>query len=176
MACISKIASAISFDCDNGFVGFTSALIINKSDITSYAVAASNGSVTSVTLAEGATAYKVDTVKKSLTAGYTLKQNENAPNGLTHTATITVFNKTLEGRALVNALTNASVVLMTLAPDGLCRVWGLFYGMTSTAIEHNSHENGGYVTATVATPEKTLGEMHLAVSRSVYDNLYAEAR
>ena len=41
MACISKLASAIAYDCDSGMTGFASAVIINKSDIAGYVVESS---------------------------------------------------------------------------------------------------------------------------------------
>ena len=37
MACISKISSAIAYDCDTGGTGLVSALLINKEDIVSIA-------------------------------------------------------------------------------------------------------------------------------------------
>ena len=33
MACISKLANAIAYDCDTGATGLVSAIIINKADI-----------------------------------------------------------------------------------------------------------------------------------------------
>ena len=36
MACISKLANAIAYNCDSGAAGLASAIIINKSDIASF--------------------------------------------------------------------------------------------------------------------------------------------
>ena len=87
MACISKLASAIAYDCDTGATGLTNALIINKADIASFAVDA-NAAVQSLVLTPGAVAYKVDTVKRSLVASSALKVNDGAPNAYTHTVTM----------------------------------------------------------------------------------------
>ena len=50
MACISKLANAIAYDCDSGATGLVSALIINKADIASFTVTA-GGTVSALTLA-----------------------------------------------------------------------------------------------------------------------------
>ena len=67
MACISKISSAIGYDCDAGGTGLISALLINKEDIASIVFESTNPAfVTTITLKEGASAYKIDTVNKFL--------------------------------------------------------------------------------------------------------------
>ena len=38
MACISKLARAIPYNCDSGATGLNSAIIINKADIVSFSV------------------------------------------------------------------------------------------------------------------------------------------
>ena len=73
MACISKIGWAIEYDCQNGYASIDSALIINRADIQTSTVV--NFVVTALTLKAGATAFKVDTVKKSVTAVETLRVN-----------------------------------------------------------------------------------------------------
>ena len=50
MACISKLASAIAYDCDTGATGLVSAIIINKADIASFTVDTRTASVSGVTL------------------------------------------------------------------------------------------------------------------------------
>ena len=89
MACISKLANAIAYDCDSGATGLVSAIIINKADIKSYTLDA-NVKVVGLTLATGTSAYKVDTVKRSTTASTALKINEGAPNAYTHSVTLTI--------------------------------------------------------------------------------------
>lgn len=177
MACISKLANAITYDCDTGATGLVSALIINKADIESYVVEGSSMTVSGFTLVPGAKAYKIDTVKRSLVLSSALKVNEGAPNAYSHSATI-VATEILDakGRGLMSALNNGSFVIMaktnTLAAP---RIYGLYYGMSATAVDNNSHENGNWVTYTLETPENVIGEDPVAITVEGYDTLYAAA-
>ena len=177
MACISKLASAITYDCDTGATGLVSALIINKADIASYVVESGTMTVSGISLVPGAKAYKIDTVKRSLVTSSTLKVNEGAPNAYSHSATI-VYTGILDaaGRRDMAAFTNGSFVIMTKTNTlAAPRVYGLYYGMSATAVEQNSHENGNWVTCTLETPENVIGEDLAAVSVADYDALYAAA-
>lgn len=177
MACISKLASAIAYDCDTGATGLVSAIIINKADIASYTVEGSSMTVSGFTLATGAKAYRIDTVKRSLVLSSALKVNEGAPNAYSHSATI-VYTGVVDarGRGLVTALTNGSFVIMaktdTLAAP---RIYGLYYGLSATAVDNNSHENGNWTTITLETPENVIGEDTVAITVGGYDDLYAAA-
>lgn len=186
MACISKISSAITYDCDTGGTGLLSALLINKEDISSFTIdSASNSIVSALTLKEGATAYRVDTVKRTVTTTEALKINEGAPNAFTHSATVVVTTPVASAlfKNLINPMTNGSFVLLTkdLKPSAsgftydVARPLGLYFGMSATAIDRNSHENGGWYTITMATPERVIGEDALSLSTPLYDGLYAAA-
>lgn len=177
MACISKLANAIAYDCDSGATGLVSALIINKSDIVGFTVDSSNMLVTGVTLASGAKAYKIDTVKRSLVLSSALKVNDGAPNAYSHSATVVLTEVlTNNGRSSMSAFTNGSFVVIakgpTVAPP---RVYGMYYGMSATAVENNSHENGNWITITLETPENVIGEDILAMPDVNYNALYAAA-
>lgn len=177
MACISKLASAIAYDCDTGATGLVSAIIINKADIASFTLEGSTMTVSGFTLAPGAKAYKIDTVKRSLVLSSALKVNEGAPNAYSHSATI-VHTGILDarGRGAMSALTNGHFVIMaktdTLAAP---RIFGLYYGMSATSVEQSSHENGNWVTYTLETPENVIGEDPVAITVDGYDALYAAA-
>ena len=186
MACLSKIQSAITYDCDNGNVGLISALLINKEDIASIAFDPTNSAqVNTITLKEGASAYKIDTVKRTLVATESLKVNEGAPNAYTHTATVVVTGPGVPSffRDLANPAANGSFVVLTRTgiplgtslAVGICRPYGLYYGMAATSIERSSHENGGWYTITMATPERVIGEDALFIPGNIYDALYSAA-
>lgn len=184
MACLSKIQSAITYNCDGGNVGLLSALLINKEDIASFAFSEGSTSfVDSITLKEGAKAYKIDTVKKSLVITESLKVNEGAPNAFTHsvTTTVTATQNSSLYRDLINPSANGSFVVLALglaAPgqtDNPVRVYGLYYGMSATAIDRSSHENGGWFTITMSTPERVIGEDTLSLMSSMYSTLYNAA-
>ena len=177
MACITKLANAIAYDCDSGSTGLVSAIIINKADIAGFSLDNGTMTVSGVTLAAGAKAYKIDTVKRSLVLSTALKVNEGAPNAYSHSATL-VYTGILDaaGRKLVTALTNGSFVIVaktaTLAAP---RIYGLYYGLSATAIDNNSHENGNWTTFTLETPENVIGEDSVAMAVADYDALYNAA-
>ena len=177
MACISKLASAITYDCDTGATGLVSAIIINKADIASFTLG-SSGLVTGITLAAGAKAYKIDTVKRSLVITSALKVNEGAPNAFTHTATLTsMLSPVTAGHFdFSSAMSNGSFVILYV-PAGTIHasVAGLYYGMSATAFDRSSHDNGSWSTVTLETPENVIGEDNLIMAASIYNALYAAA-
>lgn len=177
MACITKLANAIAYDCDSGATGLVSAIIINKADIASFTLN-SAGSVTALTLVSGAKAYKIDTVKRSLVLSTALKVNEGAPNAFTHTATLTDMTPITLGAHfnISSAMSNGSFAILAKAagtPNSAVR--GLYYGMSATAFDQNSHENGSWTTITLETPENVIGEDNLSMASAIYDALYAAA-
>ena len=177
MACISKLASAIAYDCDTGATGIESAFIINKADIASYTVSPTTGVVTEFTMVSGAKAYKIDTVKRSLVVSASLKVNDGAPNAYSHSANIIqtgVYDDS--ARLALDAFANGSfVVAAKWSNQGARRVYGLYYGMSATGVENNSHDNGGWTTITLETPENVIGEDTLRLADAVYDGLLEAA-
>lgn len=177
MACISKLANAIAYDCNSGATGLVSALIINKADIASFTVDSGSASVSGLTLVSGATPYKIDTVKRSLVLSSALKVNEGAPNAYSHSATM-IYSGRLDtpGRKAMSAFSNGSFVIIAKVPTiASPYVYGLYYGMSATAAEQNSHDNGAWVTYTFETPENVIGEDFLAIPAEEYDTLYGAA-
>lgn len=177
MACITKLANAIAYDCDSGATGIGSAIIINKADIVSFNMGA-NGAVLAINLAAGAKAYKVDAVKRSLVVTSTLKVNEGAPNAFTHTATLTDMTNATSGIHFnfSSAMSNGSFVIV-YKPVGTPRaaVSGLYYGMSATAFDQSSHDNGSWTTVTIETPENVIGEDNLSMAGDTYEAMYAAA-
>ena len=178
MACISKLAGGFAYDCDTGATGIENAFIVNKEDIASFTLDPTATTIVSaLALAAGAKAYKIDTVKRSLVVSSTLKVNEGAPNAYAHSASLTVTraaDSTL--RAIRAALTNGSFVVLAARPGVAgAYVYGLYYGLSATASESSSHDNGGWTTATLETPENVIGEDNILAIATVYDALYAAA-
>ena len=79
-------------------------------------------------------------------------------------------------RAQRAALTNGSFVILAARPgvEG-AYVYGLYYGLSATATDYNSHDNGGWTTVTLETPENVIGEDNLAVFEPLYRPLYDAA-
>lgn len=176
MACISKIANAIVYDCDTGGTGLVSALIINKADIARFSVVADTAAVDTLTLVSGAKAYKIDTVKRSLVTSSALKINDGAPNAYAQTANIIMTtSESSATRQVVAALTNGSYVVLTKDVKGITQCFGLYYGLSATGADRSSHDNGGWFSFTLSTPENVIGEDILYVMPSVYDSLYEAA-
>lgn len=179
MACITKLANAIAYDCDTGATGLTSALIINKADIASFSIS-TTGSVLTLALAAGAKAYKVDTVKRTTTVSSALKINDGAPNAFTHSATLTIMGLVgLESvYATDAALSNGSFVVLAKRNPPMasqCAAYGLYYGMSVTAYDRHSHDNAGWGYVTMSTPENVIGEDNLVLPTALYDSLYETA-
>lgn len=176
MACISKLANAIAYDCDRGATGLVSAIIINKADIESFQVDAA-GKVPALSLAGGAKAYKIDTVKRSLVLSTALKVNDGAPNAFTHSATLIYTGSSSDEvfTSISRALSNGSFVILAQPVGGNVNVYGLYYGMSATAFDQNSHENGAWSTVTIGTPENVIGEDNIIMSKDTYNALYAAA-
>lgn len=177
MACISKLARSINYDCDSGATGLNSALIINKADISGFSIDSSTMMVQKLTLVAGAKAYVIDTVKRSLVVSSALKVNEGAPNAYSYSASIVVTRvHDSPWRTTMQAFSNGSFVIIVRPADGSYpRVYGLYYGLSATAAGDNTHENGAWATITLETPENTIGEDHLAMDKTEYGTLYAAA-
>lgn len=177
MACITKLASAIAYNCDSGATGIESAFIINKADIESYRVTSDTGVVSTLTLVSGATPFKIDTVKRSLVVSSSLKINDGAPNAYSHSASIIQTETVGNGPwNALNAFTNGSFVIAAKWNNRTTRmIYGLYYGMSATGIENNSHDNGGWTTITLETPENVIGEDAIRLTDALYDRLLAAA-
>lgn len=178
MACISKLSAGFAYDCDTGATGIENAFIINKEDIASFTVdPTAPVVVNSVTLISGAKAYKIDTPKRTLVVTESLKTNEGAPNALSFSANLVITgSQTYPLRlSVLQSLPNGSYVLFTKESSGIPRVYGLYYGLSSTAYDRDTHDNGGWVTVTLATPEQVIGEDSLQVQQSTYNALYEAA-
>lgn len=176
MACISKLASAIAYDCDTGATGLKDAMIINKGAVASFSLNNPGRLVETLVLNAGNTAYKIDTVKRSLVVSSALKINEGAPNAYSHTATLTVTTADSPAlRLMMDAFANGSFIILTRTNKNETACYGLYYGLSATSSDKSSHDNGGWTTITLETPENVIGEDSLAISNSVYAALYEAA-
>ena len=178
MACISKLAGGFAYDCDSGATGIESAFIINKEDIVSFALEpTATVIINTVTLAAGAKAYKIDTPKRTLVVTESLKVNEGAPNALSFSAslTITAVNNFALRSNVLRAMPNGSFVLFTKEANATYRVYGLYYGLSTTAYDRTTHDNGNWLAVTMGTPEQFIGEDSLQLQASAYTAMYNEA-
>lgn len=178
MACISKLAGGFAYDCDTGATGIENAFIVNKEDIASFTLDPTAPTIVStVTLVAGAKAFKIDTPKRTLVVTESLKTNEGAPNALSFSAslTITAVNNFTLRTDVLRAMPNGSFVLFTKEAGPLYRVYGLYYGLSATAYDRTTHDNGGWIMVNMGTPEQFIGEDSLQVQQSSYIALYDAA-
>jgi len=178
MACISKLAGGFEYDCDTGSTGIENAFIVNKEDIVSFTFDPTATSIVSaVTLAAGAKAFKIDTPKRTLVVTESLKINEGAPNALSFSAslTITAVNNFTLRQNVLRAIPNGSFVLFTKEANVTYRVYGLYYGLSATAYDRTTHDNGNWITVNMETPEQFIGEDSLQVQQSTYIAMYDAA-
>lgn len=186
MACISKITSSFDYNCDSGSTGVVEALLIEKADISAFSVTPGLGAVTSLTVS--GPVRLIDTPKRTLVLNSALKVNEGAPNGFTHSGSLTITTdvsrtSVIPGEFIgtfINPLANASFVIITrTARVGttpyMYRVYGLYYGMSATAMDHSTHDNGGWTVVSFSTPENVIGEDTLILTTAEYERLRALA-
>ena len=187
MACISKIISSFDYDCDSGATGIVEALFIEKADIASFAYSLTSGEVDKITLNPGGVVRLIDTPKRVLVLNSALKVNEGAPNAFTHSGTLTITSIAPRGsrtvpflyKEILNPMANSSFVIVAKVPgfigDYIYKVYGLYYGMSATAIDQSTHDNGGWHTVSFSTPENVIGEDLEVMASSEYNRLRALA-
>lgn len=177
MACISKLSGGFAYDCDTGRTGLNNAIIFNFEDIQSYTLDAKTSLVTDINLTGSAKFYKIDTPKRTLILTDALKTNESAPNALSFTAvlTVTALNDNVLRTYVSLGAPNGRYVIFTKDLSGLCRIYGLYYGLSVTGYDRSSHDNGGWLTLTMSTPEQVIGEDDIQVTAALYDICYTAA-
>lgn len=187
MACISKISASFNYDCDSGATGIMEALLIEKADISSFTFDPTDPAVITAMVVSGAVR-NIETPKRVLVLNSALKINDGAPNAFTHSGSLTITAELTRASSapgkmfsdVINPLANTSFIIIsrTLRPSGagyLHRVYGLYYGMSATAVDHSTHDNGGWTTVAFSTPENVIGEDALVVASAEYDRLKALA-
>lgn len=176
MACITNLANAIAYDCDSGATGLVSAMIINKADIAGFGMSTDGQGITSLAMAEANRIFKIDTVKRTVTASSALKVNDGAPNAFTHSVSLTITSAAEAVHSAVSqAISNGRFVVLVKRVNGTCSVYGLYYGLSATAYDRSTHDNGGWATITLETPENVIGEDNLLIGSVYYDTLYGTA-
>lgn len=176
MACITKLENAIDYDCNSGATGLVSAMIINKADIVSFGMSSNKQGITSLAISNANRVFKIDTVKRAVTASSALKVNDGAPNAFTHSVSLTITSATeAVHSAISQAISNGRFVVLVKRTNGNCQIYGLYYGLSATAYDRSTHDNGGWATVTLETPENVIGEDNLLVGSAYYDTLYETA-
>jgi hypothetical protein len=158
MACIKKLNYAIQYNCELGAVGLKELYLINFADITAMTVSTEN-MITAITLKTGAKTVPVDAVKNGVKVLEAMKATD-VSNGIDQTLTITLYDKTIKGTVIVDALMNGRFMAAVSYKDlnANRNMLGALCGLEISDIQTDSSANGGFTTITLKTPDDAKGE------------------
>ena len=77
--------------------------------------------------------------------------------------------------AITSFSNDSFVILAQASGTKAVNAYGMYYGLSATAFERSTHDNGGWASVTLETPENVIGEDNLYVAGDVYDALYEAA-
>lgn len=170
-SCINKLNKAITFGCAGGATGLASLLLVNLSDVLSITI--TNNEVTALTLVSNAKTIPVDCYKNSVKMVDGIRQLDGA-TGLEQSVTVTVYDKTVDGANIIEALLNGKFIAFgKLRELGAIKVAGAAAGLESSASDSDTSANGGFMTITIKTPDGSKGDSPTVCSPSVWDYLVA---
>lgn len=169
MACI-KLNKAITFGCAGGSVGLAGLYLVNKADLASFA-ADNDVTVKSITLVSGGKAVPVDCYKNGAKITDALRSLDGAA-GMEQTVTITVYDKTPDGMAILESLLSGSFVAFAKLKDGgNIKVAGLYAGLEAASMDGDTSAAGGFVTVTLKTPDNSRGDRNMIALPDVWTYL-----
>ncbi|WP_033887120.1 hypothetical protein [Bacteroides faecichinchillae] len=170
-SCINKLNKAIMFGCAGGATGLAELLLVNLSDVQSITI--TNNEVTALTLVANAKAVPVDCYKNSVKMIDAIRQLDGA-TGLEQSVTVTVYDKTVDGANIIEALLNGKFIAFgKLRELGAIKVAGASAGLESSASDSDTSSNGGFMTITLKTPDGSKGDSPTVCSSSVWSYLVA---
>lgn len=158
MACIRALNKAITYNCEVGTTGLRELYLVNVADIDTMTVSAVN-TITALTLKSGAKTVPVDIVKNGVKVTEALKATD-VSNGLDQTLTITLYDKTLTGTLILDALMHGRFMAAVLYKDlkASRNMLGAICGLEISDIQTDSSANGGFTSITLKTPDDAKGE------------------
>ena len=174
MACLKKLDSDITFDCDNfvltgGTGEIEEAIIINSSDISTISETRGAGTITMITGKKG---YVVNSVNNSVMYQDAIKTNDTTPSGEDQSVIIKVISS-MDSTAYRVALTNLLKGNFRVAfrtKSGNYYLAGAFCGLEASDLATDS-STGGISTVTLKTPEASTGDLLVTLTKAAYDGL-----
>lgn len=171
MACI-KLNKAITFGCAGGSVGLAGLYLVNKADLASFVVG-SDIVVNSIALVSGGKAIPVDCYKNGAKITDALRSLDGAA-GMEQTVTITVYDKSADGMAILESLLSGNFVAFAKLKDGgNIKVAGLYAGLEAASMDGDTSAAGGFVTVTLKTPDNSRGDRNMVALPAVWTYLEA---
>ena len=174
MACLKKLDSDISFDCDNfvltgGTGEIEEAIIINSSDISTISGTGGAGTITMITGKKG---YVVNSVNNSVMYQDAIKTNDTVPAAEDQSVIIKVMSS-MDSTAYRLTLTNllkGNFRVALKSKSGNYYLAGAFCGLEASDFATDS-STGGISTVTLKTPEASTGDMLVTLTKAAYDGL-----
>lgn len=171
MACI-KLNKAITFGCAGGSVGLAGLYLVNKADLASFVVG-SDIVVNSIALVSGGKAIPVDCYKNGAKITDALRSLDGAA-GMEQTVTITVYDKSADGMAILESLLSGNFVAFAKLKDGgNIKVAGLYAGLEAASMDGDTSAAGGFVTVALKTPDNSRGDRNMVALPAVWTYLEA---
>lgn len=177
MACIKKLASDITYNCESVYnllaIGEVDELIlVNYDDISSFSEAAGIATITMKATTKG---YLVSSVNNSVSVTIAARINDFIATAQEHSVIVNVLTN---GGApdggplvyLVDMLQKGSYAAFTKTTQGQYYVYGLLSGLECSEITGDS-ATGGRIQVTLKTPDSAGGDRMLAVTSATYEAL-----
>lgn len=178
MACISKLAQNLTFDCakaaePTSIRGVEELILVNYSDISNYSVDAVG--LATITMATGTTGYVFNSVNNSVSATIAAKLNDIIATAQEHSVVVKLIDNggTIGARELsnlINALQLGSFIACVLTTSGNYFVYGLMSGLECSEIAGDSATDG-IISVTLKTPDAAGGDRLLSITKATYDGL-----
>lgn len=162
--CTDPIVSDLLFNCDNPPVAGLQPeiVLINVDQLDSFTKdgALPDSLLTNITLNAAQTGYRIEGVKSVFNHSNTIDIPEDSLNGVLHSLSVRVYNKTAEGRDQVNKLIQGSKVYAVVkrkdggndANDAAFLVFGIDHGLVVSDMTDDANENQGTILLTLSTP------------------------
>lgn len=174
MACLKKLDSDITFDCANfaltgGTGEIDEAIVINSSDIATISETRGAGTITMITGKKG---YVVNSVNNSVMYQDAIKTNDTAPAAEDQSVIIKVvsYMDSTAYRLALTSLLKGNFRVALKSKSGNYYLAGAFCGLEASDFATDS-STGGISTVTLKTPEASMGDMLVTLTKAAYDGL-----
>ena len=174
MACIKKISADITYDCgilaDAGGTGeIDEAIIINSSDISTISESGGDGTITMITGKKG---YIINSVNNSIIYQDAIKVNDTTPPGEDQSVVLKVLRQGMPTyyRSVINQLLGGNFRVAFKTKLGNYFLAGAFCGLEASDLATDS-STGGISTVTLKTPEASMGDRLVTITKAAYDGL-----
>lgn len=175
MACIRKLDQDITYDCANlgllGGVGeIDEAIIVNSIDISTIS---ESGGVGTITMITGKKGFTINSVNNSVMYQDAIKVNDIVPAAEDQSVVLKLLRSVDDPsgyRNVVISLLGGNFRVAFKAKSGGYYLAGAFCGLEASDLATDS-STGGISTVTLKTPEGSMGDRLLTITKAAYDGL-----